>query len=405
MAGNFQLNGVQYTMAQTDVQVLQKYYDEVVADRGRRLPLPADPRFPETVRLANRIDGNHWPASETVPSAQDRATFERLRQKSPETAEIVVRTLTVFLGADEIALDGLGEMQDVRKKEVEDSIKRRANQEVTHSQVYSNLAQCILDPATYERARALDAEHPALVHLRAWMRKEIVGQPAYKQQLALGVFEVVTFSALFVVPHALKKTGVCPTLSDANALISRDESDHMDAAAAMMQESFGTAPPEVRAAAAREVCRALQEGCAAVDPMLRWVFETGKVVDVGYAEAQKWTHYVCNRFMQKFNRLGQFSDCSGAVFPAAAKCPLPWMEMLSVTNTRVNFFEVLVGTYDKMASAQTMRLPSSAEMAEWEAVDGGATKTALRFSDRTLAEVRRLTGEPRSPRRTPTAAV
>jgi hypothetical protein len=81
------------------------------------------------------------------------------------------------------------------------------------------------------------------------MRKEIVGQPAYRQQLALGVFEVVTFSALFVVPHALKKTGVCPTLSDANVLISRDESDHMDAAAAMMQESFGTAPLEVRAAA------------------------------------------------------------------------------------------------------------------------------------------------------------
>jgi hypothetical protein len=99
--------------------------------------------------------------------------------------------------------------------------------------------------------------------------------------------------------------------------------------------------------------------------------------------------------MQKFNRLGQFSDCSGPVFPATVKCPLPWMEMLSVTNTRVSFFEVLVGTYDKKADARTMRLPSAAEMTEWEAKVGGAVKTALRFSDRTLAELRRLTDAPR----------
>lgn len=378
--------------AATDTEVLAQYYDNYVADQERRLPLPADPRFPETVRLAERIDDNHWSALETVPTDQDRASFERLRQKSASAAEIVVRMLAVFLGADELALDGLGAMQDVRKKEIEDSIKRRANQEVTHSRVYSNLAQCILDPATYERAQKIDKSHPALQQLRTWARNEIVDQPAYKQQLVLGVLELVMFVALFVIPHVLKKMNVCPTLADANMLISRDESDHVDSAAAAVQESFALAPREVRAALIRETRRLLLAGCAAVDPMLGWVFEPGKVMDIGYGEAQKWTQYMCNRFMQKINRLEQYSDCGGKepVFPAVVQCPLPWMEILSVPNARVNFFEVGVAVYDKKAKAETLQLATAAEIAQWRPIVRGVTETPLRFAAQVLSEIDKL---------------
>lgn len=356
-----------------DENMLQQYWDHTVADPPeRRLPLPRDGRFPETVRLGARVDANHWTATETIPNSVDRETFERLRARAPGAAEVVVRMLAIFLGADEVVLGALGKIDptQLRKKEVEVTIVRRQNQEVTHSEVYSNLAQCILDPATYARTQELDATHPAAAGLRRWVAENTQGRPPYKQQLALGVFEVVTFSALFVVPHALKKTSVCPTLSNANQLISRDESDHMDVAAAVMQEAYGTAPATVRAAAVREVRRLLESGCAAVDPMLQWVFETGKVVDVGLEEARAWTRYVCNRFMRQVNRLGQFDGSGGAepVFPEVVECPLPWMELLSVPNERANFFEVAVAQYDKMVGPETLALPSAAEVANQPAL-------------------------------------
>lgn len=363
---------------------LSAYYDANVADKGRRLPLPESPRFPRTIALSARIDANHWPHTETFPGPQDRDSFEQLRKTAPGVAEVVVRTMAVFLGADEIVLDGLKCCSDPHQLEIEAAMARRKNQEVTHSLVYSILVDGILDRETAARARDLDATAGQLASLRNWMASVLKNAASYEQQLALGIFEVTCFAALFTVPHGLKKTDTMPTFNSANQLISRDEEDHMNQAAAQVAEIFADAPLELRAEMIELVRDMLREACQAVDPMLSWVFGNEKVNGVGYKEAMEWTKYVCNRFMGQVNLDGKYSDCGGNVppWPDVVVCPLPWMEMLSVTNTRGNMFEITVMTYDKSKTSQTMLWPSAEETAKHPSVQ--TPRGVLKFTETEL---------------------
>jgi D-aminopeptidase len=66
------------------------------------------------------------------------------------------------------------------------------------------------------------------------------------------------------------------------------------------------------------------------------------------------------------------------------------MEILSVPNARVNFFEVGVAVYDKKAKAETLQLATAAEIAQWRPIVRGVTGTPLRFAARVLSEIDKL---------------
>lgn len=349
----------------TDLELLCRHWDSAVRDPpGRRLPLPVRKEFADIQKISERIDGNHWPPSEIQCSDRDSADYLRLKSTDPGAAAIVSRSLTVFLVADEIVMDGLDVADmDALPIEYQALIRYRNAQEVTHSAVYSRVASFTLPPDEFDAATQIACTHPAIVGMRDWARKYMQqGGPTVLHLMVCALFEVLAFSALFVVPHVMKKTGNCPAFSDANETISRDETTHMDSGAASVRCAFANASLETKRALMRVSSKTMAEGYEAVVPLLTWVFEGGaKILGVDLESALAWTRFCCNRYAREVNCNGDFTAAGWTLpFPADEKSSLPWMDLLSVDscNQRSQFFERATLSYDKKLPAGALKVPA-----------------------------------------------
>jgi ribonucleotide reductase beta subunit family protein with ferritin-like domain len=350
-----------------ELAALDAHWHANVVDPPDRLgPIPIRLEFADVVVRTDRIDGNHWPPNEIRCVPKDRESFVRLQKTAPGSAQIVARTLAVFLTADEAVMDGL-DVLDMAQLPIEyrNLVRIRNAQEVGHSRVYGNVAIFTLNPDEFAAAQGLARGHPAIAAMRQFAVKYMSpGACVVLHLLVCGVFEILAFSALFIVPHMLKKTGACPAFTNANESISRDETEHMDSCADSLRCAVASASLAVRRALVNVVLGIIVEGYDTTLPLLNWVFENNaKLLGVNLTTALEWTRFCCNRFLTQLNINGDFDDAGWRLpFPDDEQCTLPYMELLAVDscNQRPNFFEVVSLQYDKLLPPGAFAVPDDA---------------------------------------------
>lgn len=337
-----------------DAAAIHRHWVDRVNDPADRVVgIPPRKEFQGVYGYIVALTTMQWPITEISDQGVDCDHFMAM---DPGSRQIVERIIALFVVADKIVEDALeatgAEPDDGERLPLEYAMLIRSQEgaEVVHYYVYNLLVAMCLPPdrrpVVYELARG----HPAIQQLVRWMQRWTAPErPLYIRNAARTVFELVVFTAQFMVPHELKKNSQMPSFTNANERIAPDESMHAACGFEMHRAAFGEAigtPGPVRAAANAGLTFLVRSCYDAALPLFSWIYEGGaRMNSITEARALEYTRGAANTLLRGVGAEPAF--VSNAEDPQVSS----WLRSLTLERMgRTNFFEDDALAYSKKFS-------------------------------------------------------
>ena len=246
----------------------------------------------------------------------------------------IKQVLAFFAGSDGIVNENLvGRfMNDVSVPEVKAFYAFQIAIETIHSETYSLLIDTYIKD-DQEKSVLFDAinQIPCIQRKAQWALNwiEDTEKPFAARLIAFAIIEGVFFSSAFASIYYIKERGLLHSLTFSNELISRDESLHTEFAVllySMMKNKLRQ--DDVHAIMKDAVNIEIEFICESIPCRL-----LGMNSDI----MTEYVKYIADRLL---SQLGYETIYN------IKKCPLDFMERISITN-KSNFFEVRVSEYSK----------------------------------------------------------
>lgn len=163
-----------------------------------------------------------------------------LKKMNKPERDLILRVLAFFAQSDSIVNENLALrfMQDVNIPEMLQFYSFQIGMEAIHAHTYALMIDNYVED-TEEKEILFNAikNFPTIAKKADWMKKWIYSQDNFsKRLLAFALVEGVFFSASFCTIYWFKNRNKLKGLSQANDLINRDESSHVQGAALLYRE-------------------------------------------------------------------------------------------------------------------------------------------------------------------------
>jgi ribonucleoside-diphosphate reductase beta chain len=163
-----------------------------------------------------------------------------LKKMKKEERDLILRVLAFFAQSDSIVNENLclRFMQDVNIPEMLQFYSFQIGIEAIHAHTYALMIDNYVSD-TEEKDKLFNAikNFPTIAQKADWMKKWITSQDNFsKRLLAFALVEGVFFSASFCTIYWFKDRNKLKGLSQANDLINRDESSHVQGASLLYNE-------------------------------------------------------------------------------------------------------------------------------------------------------------------------
>ena len=270
-----------------------------------------------------------WTADE-IDMTQDLKDF---RAMSKDEQHFVKHVLAFFASADGIVIENLVTTfcTEVQMPEARQFYAFQAAMESIHAESYALMIDTLVDEDG-EKQHLFSAINtmPAINKKAAWALKWISSlKPFAERLIAFAIVEGVFFSGAFCSIFWLKKRGLCPGLSFANQMISRDEGLHTDFACLLFRDHIKTKPTRKRIL--EILLPAVEMECEFVQSSL-----PVSLIGMNAESMTQYVRFVADRLLVSLGQGKHFNEAN----------PFSWMEMISMQG-KTNFFEARVAEYAK----------------------------------------------------------
>jgi ribonucleoside-diphosphate reductase beta chain len=280
-------------------------------------------------RMYKKAVASFWTVEEI--SFNDTSDWDKLSENEKHFIE---NTLAFFAASDGIVNENLVTRfySDVQIPEAKAFYTFQMAMESIHSECYSLLIDTYIT-CNDKKKQLFNAinENVCIKKKADWAIKWIDCNDSFNSRLiAFAIVEGIFFSGAFASIYYIKEKGILHSLTFSNELISRDESLHTEFAILLYSHLENRLSEE-------ETHAIFQE---AVDLEKEFIVDTLQCNLLGLNKElmSSYIEYVANRLLVQlgYNKLFENVD----------KCPLDFMERISITN-KSNFFEVRVAEYSK----------------------------------------------------------
>lgn len=163
-----------------------------------------------------------------------------LKKMKKEERDLILKVLAFFAQSDSIVNENLALrfMQDINIPEMLQFYSFQIGIEAIHAHTYALMIDNYVSDSD-EKDKLFNAisNFPTIAHKANWMKKWITSQENFSKRLfAFALVEGVFFSASFCTIYWFKDRNKLKGLSQANDLINRDESSHVQGAALLYTE-------------------------------------------------------------------------------------------------------------------------------------------------------------------------
>jgi ribonucleotide reductase beta subunit family protein with ferritin-like domain len=264
-------------------------------------------------------------------SFNDTSDWDKLSENEKHFIE---NTLAFFAASDGIVNENLVTRfySDVQIPEAKAFYTFQMAMESIHSECYSLLIDTYITCNDKKKMLFNAINENVCIKKKAdWAIKWIDCNDSFNSRLiAFAIVEGIFFSGAFASIYYIKEKGILHSLTFSNELISRDESLHTEFAILLYSHLENRLSEEDTHAIFQE----------AVDLEKEFIIDTLQCNLLGLNKElmSSYIEYVANRLLVQlgYNKLFENVD----------KCPLDFMERISITN-KSNFFEVRVAEYSK----------------------------------------------------------
>lgn len=342
------------------VAIHEHWLERVNDPKDHLQVVPGRRGFESVTKFTHLFTELAWPAREITDQQIDQTHFEE--RLTPMAQQIVYRIIAFFAKGDKLVNDMLGDTDaeyhgELLPLECELLDKTQEGQEVVHMLVYHDLiARCLpahLQKKIFEEVELAEAVRSLCEWAKQYCSKDV---PIFVRSAARTAFELVTFTAQFMVPHELKKNGLMPTFGNANERIAPDETNHAKAGMNMHRVFFSDAlgtPPEVRDNANRVLEFILQSCYEAAQPLFEWIYEGGAHIgSISKSSALEYTQRTVNVMLPTAGARPIFDESN------ASTEVTEWLSSIMMERmSRTNFFEENALAYSKEYSATAFLVP------------------------------------------------
>jgi ribonucleoside-diphosphate reductase subunit M2 len=273
-------------------------------------------------------------ASFWTPEEIDFQDVDDWNKLTPNEQHFLKYILAFFAGSDGIVNENLvGRfMNEVTIPEAKAFYSFQIAIETIHSETYSLLIDTYIKDKD-EKSVLFDAinQIPCIAKKANWSMKWIENKdvPFAARLIAFAIIEGVFFSSAFASIYYIKERGILHSLTFSNELISRDESLHTEFAVLQYSLMHNKLKKE-------DVYAMMNE---AVEIETEFIVESlpYNLLGMNSELMTAYVKFIADRLLMQLGYDALYN---------IQKCPLDFMERISITN-KSNFFEVRVSEYSK----------------------------------------------------------
>lgn len=281
-----------------------------------------------------KAEASFWTAEE-VDLEADVVDWQRLNDGEQH---FIKNVLAFFAASDGIVNENIAEnfVREVQYPEAKFFYGFQIMIESVHSETYSLLIESLIkDTAEKDSLFNALSTNPAVAKKAEWALKWIKSDSFAERLIAFAAVEGIFFSGSFCAIFWLKKRGLMPGLSFANALISRDEALHCDFACHLYNSHVENKPSEERV---REIIS------SAIEIEKEFITESLPVSLIGMnSELMKqYLEFVTDRLLVALGCQKMFGS----------ENPFDFMTAIALEG-KANFFERKESSYSKAGVGKT----------------------------------------------------
>jgi len=315
----------------TDHTISESQYELLLDPEESRLtPLPI--KYNDLWGFYQLQKGTQWTTEHYMDAIdRDREQFSSL---DPKVQKLVKGVLAFFAASDGIVNMNLGErfINEVQITEAQYFYRLQAHMEDEHAETYSKLIEaCIGDDA--ERLATFDAldRIPAIKAKGEWAKKWIESDKSFAHRLlGFACVEGIYFCGSFCVIFWIMTQNVLPGLTTSNEGIARDESLHTAFAVWLYKHYIRNKLSQ------EEVHEMIREAVEIESDFIDYLLPD----DLLGMNSRLMTQYI------QFVADGLLKDLDYEPYYGVSQ-PFDFMNKQNVSDTRSNFFEVVVTTYNQ----------------------------------------------------------
>lgn len=300
-------------------------------------------RRPDLWEMYKKQVASFWTAEEiqaALGNGRDREDYKRLK---PAERDFLDHVLAFFAAADGIVVENCARkfLCEVQWPEARAFYGFQTAMEGIHGEVYSLLITSLVEEAGRQQV-LLDAvtTMPCVERKAQWALKWMESRKSFAHRLvAFACLEGVAFSAAFACIFWLRHRGHgFPAVLLANEFIARDEGLHADFACLLYRHLEAPLP--------EKEARAIVEGCVEVEYQFVEEALPEGLVGMNKAQLTQYVEFCADRLLRA---LGHAKPLYGVANPFA------WMELISISTSKTNFFEREVSNYRMKGVGQDIK--------------------------------------------------
>lgn len=305
---------------------------EILLDpkESRLTPLPV--KYNDLYGFYEIQSATQWTVAHYMDAIQkDKEQFDNL---DPKIQKLVKSVLAFFAASDGLVNMNLGErfINEVKITEAQLFYRLQAAMEDVHAITYSKLIEaCISDEKErMETFNALD-RIPAISKKGNWAKKWIESdKPFAYRLLAFSMVEGIYFCGSFCVIFWIMGQNILPGLTTSNEGISRDESLHTAFAVWLYNNYIRNRLPE------EEVYEMIREAVEIEAEFIEYILPE-RLLGMNAELMKQYIQYVADSLLVdlKYEPIFHVSQ------------PFDFMVKQNTSDTRGNFFEVVITTYNQ----------------------------------------------------------
>lgn len=296
----------------------------------RLVPLPV--KYSDINAFYELLEATSWSEGHFLDSIeQDREQFNSL---DPKVQKLVKGVLAFFAASDGIVNANLGTrfISEVKVTEAQMFYIAQARMEVIHARTYARLIEaCIADEE--ERQNTYDALKliPAIKAKGEWAKKWIDSDKSFAHRLlAFACVEGIYFCGSFCVVFWIMTKNILPGLTTSNEWIARDESLHTAFAVWLYVHYIRNKLTE------EEVYELITEAVDIEEGFIKYLLPED-LLGMNGVLMKQYIQFVADGLLKDLGYKPYYN----------VKQPFEFMKKQNVSDTRSNFFEVVVTTYNQ----------------------------------------------------------
>ena len=312
----------------TSQTVLSKSEPILEESLGRFTMFPV--QYDSVWKMYKQSVASFW-VPEELDFAQDIKDFAKLK---PDEQRFIKMILAFFAGADGIVIENLAArfLREVQIPELRAFYAFQIAIENIHSETYSLMIKTLVqDPSEAGKLFRAIEDIPCIQAKADWARKWICSDTSTfaMRLVAFAVVEGIFFSGAFCSIFWLKKRGLMPGLSTANAFIARDEAKHTELAVHVYRDLLANKLDEDQVS---EIV------CDAVNVETDFICDSlpCAMIGINADSMMQYIKFVADWLMVSLGHKKIYS----------AENPFSFMEQISLQG-KSNFFELRESSYQK----------------------------------------------------------